>query len=99
MAGSGSAKGQKALLGDSINSDFPSMMTLLRLIRDVARLTGRFADDTRGNIALMAALIGPAVLLLGVGAIDLMAVHRARTAAVHCRCRGSGRCAASITGH
>lgn len=35
-------------------------------------------SDTKGNIALAFCLIGPAVLLLGAGAIDLLAVHTAR---------------------
>ncbi|MGV8929968.1 MAG: TadE/TadG family type IV pilus assembly protein [Brevundimonas sp.] len=42
-------------------------------------LAGRLRSDTRGNIALLAALIGPAVLLIGVGAIDLLAVSSAQS--------------------
>lgn len=37
----------------------------------------RFRSDVGGNIALTAALVGPAVILLGVGAIDLLAVSSA----------------------
>jgi hypothetical protein len=50
-----------------------------RILRALGALAGRLRSDTRGNIALMAALIGPAVLLLGVGAIDLMAVSSAQS--------------------
>ncbi len=50
-----------------------------RILRALGALAGRLRSDTRGNIALMAALIGPAVLLLGVGAIDLMAVNSAQS--------------------
>lgn len=35
-------------------------------------------SDTRGNIALAFAFLGPAVILLGVGAVDLFAVHTAQ---------------------
>lgn len=38
----------------------------------------RFAGDARGGIALKFAFIGPAVFLLGVGAIDLLAVNAAK---------------------
>lgn len=35
-------------------------------------------SDTRGNIALAFAFLGPAVILLGVGSVDLFAVHTAQ---------------------
>ena len=54
------------------------MSLLTRTLRFVAALAGRLRSDTRGNIALMAALIGPAVILLGVGSIDLYAVSTAQ---------------------
>lgn len=41
-------------------------------------LFGRLLRETRGSVALQFAFIGPAVLLLGVGAIDLMAVATAQ---------------------
>ncbi len=47
-------------------------------LRAVSRLARRLRSDTRGNIALMAALIGPAVILLAVGAVDLFAVSSAQ---------------------
>lgn len=54
-------------------------------MRAVARLLIRLGiharllrSDTRGNIALAFAFIGPAVILLGVGAVDLFAVHTAK---------------------
>lgn len=49
--------------------------------RFLARVRARlapFRSDTRGNIALGFALVGPAVILLGVGAVDLFAVHTAQ---------------------
>lgn len=55
------------------------MTVAARIMRALGALAGRLRSDTRGNIALMAALIGPAVLLLGVGAIDLMAVSSAQS--------------------
>jgi hypothetical protein len=39
---------------------------------------GRFIRDTRGSIALKFAFVGPAIFLLGVGAIDLLAVSTAQ---------------------
>ena len=44
----------------------------------LGRLCGRLLRETRGSIALKFAFIGPAVLLLGVGAIDLLAVSTAQ---------------------
>jgi hypothetical protein len=44
----------------------------------LGQLCGRFVRETRGSIALKFAFIGPAVLLLGVGAIDLLAVSAAQ---------------------
>jgi len=54
------------------------MTPLGYILRAVMTLGGRLGSDTRGNIGLMAALIGPAALLLGVGAIDLLAVSSAQ---------------------
>jgi hypothetical protein len=52
------------------------------MIRNVlpglAKGFGRFMRETRGSIALKFAFVGPAVFLLGVGAIDLMAVSSAQ---------------------
>lgn len=42
-------------------------------------LAARFRRASEGSIALKFALLGPAVLLLGVGAIDLLAVNAADT--------------------
>ncbi|MBA4805438.1 MAG: hypothetical protein H2038_12385 [Brevundimonas sp.] len=42
------------------------------------RFLERFRAAERGTIALKFAFIGPAVILLGVGGIDLMAVHAAK---------------------
>lgn len=39
---------------------------------------GRFMRETRGSIALKFAFVGPAIFLLGVGAIDLLAVSAAQ---------------------
>lgn len=47
------------------------------LLNRLATEFGRFMRETRGSIALKFAFIGPAVFLLGVGAIDLMAVTTA----------------------
>lgn len=48
------------------------------LARKVGRRLGLFRSNTQGNIALSFAFIGPAVILLGVGAVDLFAVHTAQ---------------------
>lgn len=44
----------------------------------VVRQFGRFMRETRGSIALKFAFVGPALFLLGVGAIDLLAVSTAQ---------------------
>lgn len=44
----------------------------------IASLLGRFMRETRGSIALKFAFVGPAIFLLGVGAIDLLAVSTAQ---------------------
>jgi len=44
-----------------------------------AALARLLESDTRGNVALMAALIGPGIILLAVGAIDLLAVSTAHS--------------------
>lgn len=54
------------------------MTGAVRILRELKALAGRLRADTGGNIALMAALIGPAILMLGVGAIDLLGVHSAQ---------------------
>lgn len=55
------------------------MKPAARILRALgARLAG-FRADVAGNIALTAALVGPAVILLGVGAIDLLAVSSAHS--------------------
>jgi hypothetical protein len=48
------------------------------VLRALGTWLARFRSDASGNIALTAALIGPAVILLGVGAIDLLAVNSAQ---------------------
>lgn len=48
------------------------------LLRHWLGFASRFRRAERGTIALKFALIGPAVILLGVGGIDLMAVHSAK---------------------
>lgn len=45
----------------------------------LGRLCGRLLRETRGSIALKFAFIGPAIFLLGVGAIDLLAVSTAQS--------------------
>ncbi|MDP3801874.1 TadE/TadG family type IV pilus assembly protein [Brevundimonas sp.] len=47
-------------------------------LRRLAAGIGRFLRETRGSIALKFAFVGPAVFLLGVGAIDLLAVSTAQ---------------------
>lgn len=55
-------------------------MTLARrMVHGLAGRAQRLWSDTRGNIGLMAALIGPGVILLAVGAIDLLAVRTAHS--------------------
>ncbi len=49
-----------------------------RALRQVLKFAGRLHRSERGSIALKFAMIGPAVILLGVGGIDLMAVHTAK---------------------
>lgn len=49
-----------------------------RAFRQVLKFAGRLHRSERGSIALKFAMIGPAVILLGVGGIDLMAVHTAK---------------------
>lgn len=44
----------------------------------MVRFAGRLRRSERGSIALKFAFAGPAVILLGVGGIDLMAVHTAK---------------------
>lgn len=48
------------------------------LLNRLATEFGRFMRETRGSIALKFAFIGPAIFLLGVGAIDLLAVSTAQ---------------------
>src|SRR5690606_19992091 len=48
------------------------------VLRAVLRLADRLRRSEQGTIALKFAMIGPAVLLLGVGGVDLMAVHTAK---------------------
>lgn len=50
-----------------------------RILQRFGRRLRRLGSDTRGNIALAFALIGPTIILLGVGAVDLFAVHTAQT--------------------
>lgn len=54
------------------------MKTALAILRAFRSCLARLPSDTRGNIALTFAFVGPAVLLLGAGAIDLLAVSSAR---------------------
>lgn len=49
-----------------------------RALRSVLGFAGRLRRAERGSIALKFAMIGPAIMLLGVGGIDLMAVHTAK---------------------
>ena len=55
------------------------MKALTRILKGWGTRLRRLGSDTRGNIALGFALIGPTVILLGVGAIDLFAVHTAQS--------------------
>ncbi|WP_332676792.1 pilus assembly protein TadG-related protein [Brevundimonas sp.] len=55
------------------------MTVVGRILRRLGARLRRLRSDTRGNIALGFALIGPTVILLGVGAVDLFAVHTAQT--------------------
>lgn len=48
------------------------------MFRAALGFADRLRRSERGSIALKFAMIGPAVLLLGVGGIDLMAVHTAK---------------------
>ena len=50
-----------------------------RAIAALKAFSARFRRGCEGSIALKFALLGPAVLLLGVGAIDLLAVNAADT--------------------
>jgi hypothetical protein len=55
-------------------------MTLARRIaRGLAGRAQRLWSDSRGNIGLMAALIGPGVIMVAAGAIDLLAVRAAHS--------------------
>jgi hypothetical protein len=49
-----------------------------RLAQIISRRLSRFWSSSDGSIALKFALAGPAVILLAVGSIDLMAVHNAK---------------------
>lgn len=51
---------------------------IARLVQRMVRFAGRLRRSERGSIALKFAFAGPAVILLGVGGIDLMAVHTAK---------------------
>lgn len=53
------------------------MKAAVRILRALGAWLARFRSDAGGNIALTFALVGPAVILLGVGAIDLLAVNTA----------------------
>ena len=53
------------------------MRAAVGILRAMGAGLARFRSDIGGNIALATALIGPAVILLGVGAIDLLAVNTA----------------------
>lgn len=53
------------------------MKVVTAILRALGARLARFRSDAGGNIALTAALVGPAVILLGVGAIDLLAVSSA----------------------
>lgn len=54
------------------------MRSIGAIMKRLGGRLGRLRSDTRGNIALGFALIGPTVILLGVGAVDLFAVHTAQ---------------------
>ncbi|CAN1570221.1 Putative Flp pilus-assembly TadG-like, N-terminal [Caulobacteraceae bacterium] len=49
-----------------------------RGMRTVVRLVMSLGSETGGNISIIAALIGPSVILLAIGAVDLAAVSSAR---------------------
>ena len=49
-----------------------------QVLRRIANVFARFMRETRGSIALKFAFVGPAIFLLGVGAIDLLAVSTAQ---------------------
>ena len=51
---------------------------IARLVQHMVRFAGRLRRSEQGSIALKFAFAGPAVILLGVGGIDLMAVHTAK---------------------
>lgn len=53
------------------------MKAAVAILRALGARLARFRSDAGGNIALTAALVGPAVILLAVGAIDLLAVSSA----------------------
>lgn len=53
-------------------------MRLLGLLKNGLHWLAGFRRDDRGNIALMFALIGPCVILIAVGAVDLGNVQSAR---------------------
>lgn len=55
------------------------MTVVGRILKRLGMHLRLLRSDTRGNIALAFALIGPTVILLGVGAIDLFAVHTAQS--------------------
>jgi hypothetical protein len=55
------------------------MKAVARIVRALGAWLAGFRADAAGNIALTAALVGPAVILLGVGAIDLLAVSSAHS--------------------
>lgn len=54
------------------------MTRAARLLAGFGRRLGLLRSNTNGNIALSFAFFGPAIMLLGVGAIDLFAVHTAQ---------------------
>lgn len=51
---------------------------IARLVQHMVRFAARLRRSEQGSIALKFAFAGPAVILLGVGGIDLMAVHTAK---------------------
>lgn len=55
------------------------MRTAGRILKRLATRLRLLGADTRGNIALGFALFAPGLILLGVGAIDLYAVHTAQS--------------------
>ena len=50
---------------------------IVRFLQTLRGFIGLFARERGGSIAIKFAFAGPAVILLGVGAVDLMAVHAA----------------------